>query len=480
MSSLRIKLFIALLSISAVLTGGLYVFFNASFERGFWRYIEQKEIARAAPLIEKLEQHYATSGNWDLFAQNPQVWPEYLTHFFLEGFDQRGLPQSNNSPDREPDNRRNERNERRIRALLRSIVLLDSHQHIIAGDSRMRREIYRHKLEVDSQTVGFLGMPMNPALRDLHDAEFAGNQATNLALIAAAAFIFALLSALPLSYFLTQRIQLLVRYVQKLSQGDYASQIHLKGADELTLLSEHLNDLSHSLQQSEQARRRWVADISHELRTPLAVLQADIEAMEDGVRTLDQSSLERLKKHSLRLTSLVNDLYDLSLTDIGALTYRKQSCDLRALLQEVVATLMPQFEQQQIELDMQLETLSSAQVFGDPQRLQQLFLNLLHNTLSYTHSPGRALIRLYGDNKNLVITVEDSAPGVDASLHEKLFERLYRAEDSRSRNSGGAGLGLTLCRNIVIAHDGNIVIQNSELGGLQVTVSLPVSKSVKK
>jgi|SRR5690554_46852 len=478
MSSLRIKLFIALLSISAVLTGGLYVLFNFSFERGFWRYIEQKEIARAAPLIEKLEQHYATEGDWDVFAQDPQVWPEYLTRFFLESFDQRGLPKS---PDLSNDNRqkdrRKERDERRIRVLLRSIVLLDSKQQIVAGDPRMRREIYRHKLEVDSQTVGFLGMPMNPALRDLHDAEFAGDQATNLALIAAAAFIFALLSALPLSYFLTKRIHLLVRYVQKLGQGDYGNQIHLKGADELTLLAEHLNNLSHSLQQSEQARRRWVADISHELRTPLAVLQADIEAMEDGVRRLDQNSLERLKKHSLRLTNLVNDLYDLSLSDIGALTYRKQPCDLRGLLQEVIATVKPQFEQQQIALDAQLGTLQSSQVFGDPQRLQQLFLNLLRNTLSYTHAPGRALVRLHGDNKNLVITFEDSAPGVDAALHEKLFERLYRAESSRNRNSGGAGLGLTLCRNIVLAHEGNIQIQDSELGGLRVIITLPVSRA---
>src|SRR5690606_33606025 len=118
-----------------------------------------------------------------------------------------------------------------------------------------------------------------------------------------------------------------------------------------------------------------------------------------------------------------------------------------------------------------------AQVFGDPQRLQQLFLNLLRNSLSYTHSPGRVLIHLHSDNKNLVVTIEDSAPGVDASLHEKLFERLYRAESSRNRNSGGAGLGLTLCRNIVLAHEGNIEIQDSELGGLKVIITLPVSRA---
>src|SRR5690554_2871889 len=476
MSSLRIKLFIALLSISAVLTGGLYVFFNASFERGFWRYIEQKEIARAAPLIEKLEQHYATVGDWDVFAQDPQVWPEYLTHFFLENFARRGPPPSNNARDREPDDRRKERDERRLRTLLRSIVLLDSHQHVIAGDSRMRREIYRHKLEVDSRTVGFLGMPVNPALRDLHDAEFAGDQATNLALIAAAAFIFALLSALPLSYFLTKRIHLLVRYVQKLGQGDYGNQIHLKGADELTLLAEHLNNLSHSLQQSEQARRRWVADISHELRTPLAVLQADIEALEDGVRPLDQQALGRLQQQTRRLTNLVNDLYDLSLTDIGALTYRKQSCDLLELLQELIVMMQPRFENAGLEFTAQLPSVD-APVFGDPQRLHQLFLNLLQNSLNYTHAPGQVRMQMQREAEHLIITIEDTAPGVDPSLHEKLFERLYRAESSRNRATGGAGLGLTLCRNIVEAHEGDIHITNSQLGGLTVTVTLPMTRA---
>lgn len=474
MFKLRTQFLIALLSTCAVLTGGLYAFFSFSFERGFWHYIEQKEIARAAPLIEKLEQHYKEHGNWDWFKQNPDAWPQYLTVFVIDSVRNRRqpAPPAEGLPDISPPDNFS----RRMNMLFRSVVLLDEEQNIVAGDPRMRREIYRHKLQVDSKTVGYLGMPLNPALRDLHDAEFAGDQTTNLALIALAAFIFALVCALPLSHFLTKRIHALVQHIQKLSQGQYDNKIHLKGEDELTTLAEHLNDLTHSLQQSEQARRRWVADISHELRTPLAVLQADIEALEDGVRTLDQKALARLQQHTKRLTNLVNDLYDLSLTDIGALTYRKQNCDLHELLQELALIMQPRFEQQGLDFETHLET-GDAKVFGDPQRLHQLFLNLLHNSLNYTDAPGKVSMALQKDSQHFTITIADSAPGVDDALHEKLFERLYRAESSRNRATGGAGLGLSLCRNIVAAHEGTIGITNSQLGGLTITVTLPFSRA---
>ncbi len=470
MFKLRTQFFIALLATSAVLTGALYAFFSFSFERGFWHYIEQKEIARAAPLIEKLEQHYQEHGNWEWFSDNPEAWPDYLTTFMMDNFRARRPP-----PEAAREQAAQPNVSRRVNALFRAVVLLDSEHNIVAGDPRMRRDIYRHKLQVNSRTVGYLGMPLNPALRDLHDAEFAGNQTTNLALIAVAAFLFALLSALPLSHFLTKRIHMLVQHIKQLSQGQYDNKIHLKGEDELTVLAEHLNDLGNSLQQSEQARRRWVADISHELRTPLAVLQADIEALEDGVRALDQKALARLQQHTRRLTNLVDDLYDLSLTDIGALTYRKQPCDLHELLQDLANILHPRFAAAGLEFTAHLSP-SEAPVFGDPQRLHQMFLNLLQNSLNYTTAPGKVTLTTHGDTQVFLIRVEDSAPGVDSALHEKLFERLYRAESSRNRATGGAGLGLTLCRNIAEAHEGTIGITDSPLGGLAVTVALPLTR----
>ena len=138
--------------------------------------------------------------------------------------------------------------------------------------------------------------------------------------------------------------------------------------------------------------------------------------------------------------------------------------------------MQPRFEVAGLTLCAHLPA-GDAPVLGDPQRLHQLFLNLLQNSLNYTQAPGRVELHMQREANQFVITLDDSAPGVDASLHEKLFERLYRAESSRNRATGGAGLGLTLCRNIVEAHEGTIHITNSQLGGLTVTVTLPLSRA---
>jgi two-component system sensor histidine kinase BaeS len=264
----------------------------------------------------------------------------------------------------------------------------------------------------------------------------------------------------------------LVDQVNLFSRGNYREKVSLKGRDELTELAKHLNNLGEVLEQSEQTRRQWVADISHELRTPLAVLQAELEAMEDGVRPLDRNAVTRLTTHSQRLKHLVNDLYELSLTDLGGMTYRKDTMDLAVLLRESIQAMQPQFALQEIELKLQIKD-EPVIIFGDQNRLQQLFANLLKNSLQYTNAPGLTQVALNIEQEHAIICIEDTAPGVAEEHHEKLFERLYRADSSRNRTTGGAGLGLSICKNIVAAHEGTITTSNSTLGGLAVTISLP-------
>jgi two-component system sensor histidine kinase BaeS len=174
---------------------------------------------------------------------------------------------------------------------------------------------------------------------------------------------------------------------------------------------------------------------------------------------------------------LVNDLYQLSLTDIGAMTYRKQPCDITEIIEELRASLQDKLSQHQLELQLKIPA-QPVIAFADPERLHQLFLNLFNNSINYTEAPGNIRVFLTADAHQAIFTIEDSAPGVDPALHEKLFERLYRAESSRSRETGGAGLGLSICRNIVEAHAGRISIETSELGGLKVSVYLPLQESV--
>lgn len=508
MFKLRLQFFIVMLVICSLLTTGLYLFIKFSFKQDFWFYIEQKETRFAQPLIKDLVKKYHEHKNWQWIEE----WNTYVTNTLeTETREHMRAMLKQNSMERRPppnvgpgDDRRFNKDEkfpepmppnmrgndtrenraphewRELRRMppisaLQYIFLLDDHKQLVAGKNLPIDDAFLIPLQDEGHTIGYLGIPFNPAVRDLQDADFAQGQEHKLSLVIFIALIIASLAAFPLAHLLTQRINYLVRQVNFFSLGKYREKISLKGRDEITELAKHLNNLGEVLDKSEQTRRQWVADISHELRTPIAVLQAELEAMEDGVRPLDKEAVSRLIKHSQRLKHLVNDLYELSLTDLGGMTYRKNTMDLAVLLQESVNAMQPQFSLQQIELTLSLLN-APVIIFGDHNRLQQLFVNLLKNSLQYTNAPGATQVSLKLEHQQAIICIEDTAPGVAEEHHEKLFERLYRADSSRHRTTGGAGLGLSICKNIVTAHDGKITTSNSALGGLSITISLPCTK----
>lgn len=493
---------------AVLLTGGLFLYSRLSFERGFNHYMEQKEASRNAKLISALERHFAYNGDWQAFKVNPHYW-ELFVWQYTANTRQRSErpipfpfpPELNARIDDDDDKkndpfiiRKNTQESRRDNRQeppqpddflrhqpYKRFILLDRKEKLISG-KKWRNETYFFSdlyINIDGKQklVGYLGTPMNPALRDLRDNEFAKRQQNHFLLMAMVALTIALVCAIPLSYLLTQRVKKLATHVQQLSKGEYQQRLSTKGQDEISTLAENLNHLALTLNQTEQARKRWVADISHELRTPLAVLKADLEALEDGVRKFDTKAITRLQKHADRLANLVNDLYQLSLTDIGAMSYRKQECDISELLGELSVSLQTRLSQAGLELETQFPS-NHIVLFADPERLHQLFLNLFNNSINYTEAPGKIRASLFTREQQVVFVIEDSAPGVDVELHEKLFERLYRAESSRSRETGGAGLGLSICRNIVEAHAGQITIDTSELGGLKVSVCLPLQEAV--
>jgi len=507
MFKLRMQFFIVMLVICSLLTVGLYLFIKLSFKQDFWSYIEQKETRFAQPLVKDLVKNYHEQKNWEWIGE----WETYVVNklesevrerrrmISIQIASERRLSPPNEPQDpMQPPTQSGDRNpsgDREPRALsekhifrewrelrrippqsaLHFLFLLDAKRHLIAGKNQELNEAFLIPLIDDNKTIGYLGIPFNPAVRDLQDADFAQGQEHKLSLVIIIALIIASLAAFPLAHLLTQRIGHLVKQVNLFSKGNYREKISLKGRDELTELTRHLNNLGEILEQSENTRRQWVADISHELRTPIAVLQAELEAMEDGVRPLDREAVSRLMQHSQRLKHLVNDLYELSLTDLGGMTYSKNTMDLAVLLQESVNAMQPQFSLHQIDLQFLLHD-SPVIIFGDQNRLQQLFVNLLKNSLQYTNAPGLTQVSLKIEDEHAIICIEDTAPGVDEAHHEKLFERLYRADSSRHRSTGGAGLGLSICKNIVTAHEGKITTSHSALGGLKITISLPYSK----
>ena len=207
------------------------------------------------------------------------------------------------------------------------------------------------------------------------------------------------------------------------------------------------------------------------MRTPLALLRGELEAIADGVRTFDDAQLASLQAEVSRLTKLVDDLYHLSLADLGGLRYEFSEVALAALLALLCSEQRHRFEDRGLHLTTELPSVCLLE--ADPQRLGQLFLNLLENSRAYTDAPGEVHLSLLTEDDAVTVLVDDSAPGVSETARTQLFDPLFRTDTSRNRRAAGAGLGLAICRAVVEAHQGSIEAHKGPRGGLRSAVKLP-------
>jgi len=193
--------------------------------------------------------------------------------------------------------------------------------------------------------------------------------------------------------------------------------------------------------------------------------------LQDGVRQPTAQSLQSLQSEVTTLTKLVDDLHQLALSDRGALAYRKYAIDVVHLVELAVATFADRFANKSLRITTQLPP--QVLIFADPDRLSQLFNNLMENSLRYTDPNGELMIIGEIQPEGLCLYWQDSAPGISDEQLKLIFERFYRAEGSRNRASGGSGLGLAISHNIVEAHNGTMTAEHSPLGGVRIRVLLP-------
>ena len=282
-----------------------------------------------------------------------------------------------------------------------------------------------------------------------------------------------LLSALlaaPLASRIVKPILKVSKTVGEISDGNYAHRINTNRKDEIGELARDINKLGQSLESNRGARQRHFAEISHELRTPVTVLQAELEALQDGIRELDHNSVNSLHTETVKLKRLIDDLQTLSLADTGALDYKMQQLNLTEILQTHVSKLIAK----KIGLTVSLSA-PDIPIFinADQTRITQLIDNLTQNTVRYTDQPGTLNITVVEDQNNIMFSWADSAPGVATDALSKLFDPLFREEASRNREHGGAGLGLSIVKKIVEAHNGTCEAIHSDLGGLKVIINFP-------
>jgi two-component system sensor histidine kinase BaeS len=416
-----------------------------------------------------LERHYSQQNDWRFLNENHSSLTKLIEDRLLE-------PSTITSHEYLSFESQTIANrEQRLFDIKQRLMILDSSRTIVYGTSPTAKIPVFHPLMLEGETIGYLGIEPGTSLVGSHHQEFVSIQKTTFIKILAAILLLAAVVLAFLSRRMTTPLRKLANATRALVLGKHVARIDINTDDELGTLSRDFNVLAQRLERNEQARRQFIADISHELRTPLSILRGEIEALQDGVRPLTQQAVASLHSEVKRLNRLVDDLYQLALTDIGALNYHKTEFDLTELLEERIEQIRPELVLSFLSLNIQLPD-EHIYMLGDSGRLAQLCDNLMQNAVKYTDAGGEVAVSLKHIQHNVIIEIMDSVPGVSAGDESRLFERLYRVNRAHGKVSGGAGLGLSICRNIVEAHDGTIEAHPSPLGGLLIRVTLPVGE----
>ncbi|PXW97402.1 two-component system sensor histidine kinase BaeS [Sphaerotilus hippei] len=456
------RLFAAVLTTAVLVVGVVGGLTHRSFTRGFLGYLNDVAAERLEFVGPRLARAYVRHGSWEFLRNEPRAWFGLLRPVVGDELPANapvrpGMPLTSD-----------------LTGAVQRLGLLDTQQQWVAGYRDLDASMLRQPIQVDGRTVGWLVLAPFQSVADGGARRFQEGQRE--ASIATAALALAL--AALIAWWASRRLAAPVRQVaaatHRLAAGHHDTRVDVDSPDEVGQLAHDFNHLARTLERNEALRREFMADVSHELRTPLAVLRGELEALEDGIRPFDRAAVGSLQAEVRQLGQLVDDLYELALSDAGALSYRFGALDLGVLLRRVVEAHRHRTEQRGLELTLQCPE-GPLTVPADEGRLQQLFDNLLENSRRYTDAPGRIRIEVQPDGACWQVDLHDTAPGVPADTLPQLFERFFRVDGSRSRSTGGAGLGLAICRNIVLAHGGEIVARASPLGGVWISIRLPAA-----
>lgn len=453
--SIIVKLFLAVLAVCSAVMLMQAIAMRVSVQHGFFGYLNDQGRQSMEEALPRVAATYREHGGWDYLRNNIPRWVEVIRPPMASNID---MPLSTAD---------------QTGAGLR-MGLLDTNLAQIVGNPMVGADSIRIPVTVEGQTVGWIAMvPFEQALAP-GEARFLSEQLRMLWIIVIASVLLAALFTYPVTRTILRRVRSLAHATRALAAGNYSSRIDPGPRDELGSLAQDFNHMAQALEHNERARRTFMANISHELRTPLAVIHAEVEALQDGINPPTAESFSVIHQQAGQLGKLINDLHDLSLTDIGGQAYRRVPIDLPSVLKTAATSMQRRFESAGMQLHMAIEE-GPLLVLGDEMRLQQLFANLLENSLRYSDAGGEVHIRCSGHAGAIHIHIEDGPPGVAQDKLEHLFKRFYRVETSRNRASGGSGLGLAICRNIVEAHAGRITAAKSKLGGVDIFIELPMA-----
>lgn len=305
---------------------------------------------------------------------------------------------------------------------------------------------------------------------------FLNSVRNSLIIGAAGATIFAFILSFVLFRMMINPVWKIIETIKGIANGDYSRRVEIKSNDEMGELGNALNKMVENLENIENMRRELVSNVSHELSTPLTIISGYIEAMSDkviqGTEPLKET-LILLKEEVDRLILMVNDLRKLSLIESSTFKLSFNSLDLEKEVDKVILKFKTKLKERDIILISEVPS-NLPEVKADEDKFSQILINLLDNAHNFSLKGGEIVISTRILNEFIELSISDSGIGIDDEDIPHIFERFYRGEKSRSRNTGGTGIGLAIVKELVNAHGGEIKVEKGEKGGSIFSFTIPI------
>lgn len=360
------------------------------------------------------------------------------------------------------------------------IVVLDASGEIVANTTPKNMEdknfSVKEPLVIKGKNFGtFKAFPVKNASVSRLEQQFV--QSVNLTILFG--FLFAGMITLIIGLFLSKKItkplSQLVSGIEHVSKGNTKFRVEIDSKDEFKQLGDAFNKMTESIERTEHIRKSLVADVAHELRTPLAIIRAKLESIQAGALDATEEVILNVSDEVYRLSRLVTDLQQLSLAESKTLPLHKKRSEINGFMESILS----QFEWFADEKGIKLQLNKSSNdiyIEIDQDRMTQVIVNLLGNALRYTPDNGTVTVNVKEEGKSLVLSFKDTGPGIDEQKLPFIFKRFYRVDESRKRDEGGAGLGLSIAKGFVEIHGGNIEVTSTKGEGTEFKVSLPIQK----
>lgn len=446
------KLALSFVAVAVAVTLVAFFLVNLAFDQRFQSYIQERREITKQRIIQTLELVYARDGGWS--RETAIMLPHWAV---MSGVKLKIVAQTGQVVASTPSN------------LTDAVTGLQAFQEKGAETSQLA--IVVNQVKVGTAYITPIGGQNGIPSEDL---SFRQSINTLLLFGGLAAIAASFLISYILSIRLSSPLEVITAAARKMEAGDLTQRVEVKSKDEIGDLADAFNHLSAALGRQESLRQNLTADIAHELRTPLTTIQSHIEAYLDGVMEPNQKNIKSIHEEILRLTRLVGDLGEIAQVESGKANIVKSKADLNKLTDKVVTNLAPLFEEKNVALKLKT-AIKPLNVKVDADKICQVLYNLLYNALKFTPEGGLALVSLATIGKEASITIKDSGIGIAAEHLPSIFERFFRVEKSRNRETGGAGIGLTVVKELVAAHDGRITVSSEPGKGTEFKIILPLA-----